>query len=171
MVEIGIIGSKNSGKTTLIEKLIPLLIGQGARVATVKHTSHHHSFDTPGKDSQRHRAAGGCLTLAVSDGELALFAPSEKELVGKLKKLMQSACDLILVEGDKTASRPAVVITRNIDDELLNRKRDTVASYGPTPVDDETPHFDLNQVDQLASFLFERVQSTQTGTNGDSDDC
>ena len=58
MVELGIVGARNSGKTTVVEKLIHYLTENGVRVASVKHTSHAHRFDTPGKDSHRHREAG-----------------------------------------------------------------------------------------------------------------
>jgi molybdopterin-guanine dinucleotide biosynthesis protein B len=52
---IAIVGRTNSGKTTLIEQLIPALARRGCRVATIKH--HHHGdfeADHPGKDSWRH---------------------------------------------------------------------------------------------------------------------
>jgi GTPase SAR1 family protein len=71
--EIGIIGAKNSGKTTLIEALIKALSERELRIATIKHTPHDHSFDTDGKDSYKHRQAGSTVTMAVGNNEMALF--------------------------------------------------------------------------------------------------
>ena len=51
-------GESNSGKTTLIEKIIPELVRAGYRVATVKHAGHGFDLDTEGKDSWRHKRAG-----------------------------------------------------------------------------------------------------------------
>jgi len=51
---IAVTGPKKSGKTSVIEALIPLLKEQGYRVATLKHTTHRHTLDTAGTDSFRH---------------------------------------------------------------------------------------------------------------------
>ena len=56
-VVLGIAGPSDSGKTTLIEKLLPLLLARGITVSTVKHVHHAVEIDTPGKDSFRHRQA------------------------------------------------------------------------------------------------------------------
>lgn len=53
-----VIGYSGAGKTTLIEKLIPALRKRGIRLAVIKHTSHRHELDQPGKDSYRLRKAG-----------------------------------------------------------------------------------------------------------------
>ena len=55
---VSIVGRHNSGKTTLIEKLIAELVGRGFDVGSVKHHSHvGFDIDIPGKDSWRHRHA------------------------------------------------------------------------------------------------------------------
>ena len=54
----GITGWKNSGKTTLTERLVTELSRRGFRIATVKHAHHDFDIDQPGTDSFRHRAAG-----------------------------------------------------------------------------------------------------------------
>ena len=55
---IAVSGVKNSGKTTLLEKLIANLVARGIRVAVIKHDGHHFEPDVPGTDSYRHRSAG-----------------------------------------------------------------------------------------------------------------
>ena len=66
---LGIAGPSDSGKTTLIEKLLPLLRQRGIVVSTVKHVHHPVEIDTPGKDSFRHRQAGAReVMIALPDG-------------------------------------------------------------------------------------------------------
>jgi molybdopterin-guanine dinucleotide biosynthesis protein B len=65
---VAVSGIKNSGKTSLIEKLLPALTRRGLRVATVKHDGHRFEPDRPGTDSFRHLTAGAVGT-AVFDGE------------------------------------------------------------------------------------------------------
>ena len=55
---VAIVGKSDSGKTTLIEKLVPELVRLGLRVGTVKHDAHSFEIDHPGKDSWRHGQAG-----------------------------------------------------------------------------------------------------------------
>ena len=58
VVVIGLCGWSGAGKTTLIVKLIPVLISRGYAVSTLKHAHHAFDVDQPGKDSFAHRAAG-----------------------------------------------------------------------------------------------------------------
>ena len=66
------VGRSNTGKTTLIEKLIPLLKSRGIRVATIKHHNHDFEIDQEGKDTYRHKKAGAHLSMIVSPKKLAL---------------------------------------------------------------------------------------------------
>src|SRR5438876_10539583 len=52
------VGRSNSGKTTLIERVIPVLVREGYRIATIKHAGHGFDLDTEGKDSWRLKRAG-----------------------------------------------------------------------------------------------------------------
>jgi len=157
MFELGIVGEKNSGKTTLIESLLPVLAGRGLRVGTIKHTSHRHTFDTEGKDSCRHRTAGAVMTLAVSTGELALFS-SEMALQQQLMaQLMAAHCDLCLVEGDRTAQRPKIFLTRALSQSEDKLPDHIIASYGPEMLSDETPHFLLDDMAGLALFIVQQM--------------
>ena len=71
---VGFVGESNSGKTTLIERVIPELVRAGYRVATIKHAGHGFDLDTEGKDSWRHKRAGASSVVIVSKGSLAMFA-------------------------------------------------------------------------------------------------
>ena len=60
-------GVKNSGKTTLITKLLPVLTDRGLKVATIKHDGHDFQTDVPGTDTFAHFQAGAYGTVVFSD--------------------------------------------------------------------------------------------------------
>jgi molybdopterin-guanine dinucleotide biosynthesis protein B len=99
---VAIVGHQGSGKTTLIERLIPALRARGLSVSTIKHTHHHRiELDVPGKDSHRHRIAGACEVIVASDSGWARIAASGEPaslqvLLGQLRPV-----DIVLVEGFK----------------------------------------------------------------------
>jgi|SRR5688572_7464237 len=99
---IAIVGRQGSGKTTLIERLIPAIRARGLSVSTIKHT-HHHQFELepPGKDSHRHRAAGASEVIIASDSGWARIAASAgpatlPELLAQLRPV-----DIVIIEGFK----------------------------------------------------------------------
>ena len=63
---IGVAGFKNSGKTTLVEKLVRHLTAQGYKVSTIKHAHHSFDIDHEGRDSFRHRKAGASQVAVIS---------------------------------------------------------------------------------------------------------
>jgi molybdopterin-guanine dinucleotide biosynthesis adapter protein len=99
---VAIVGHQGSGKTTLIERLIPALQARGLTVSTIKHTHHHQiELDTPGKDSHRHRLAGASEVIVASDTGWARIATSTEPaslqiLLGQLRPV-----DVVLIEGFK----------------------------------------------------------------------
>ncbi len=107
---IAVSGVKNSGKTGLIERLLPALCARGLRVATVKHDGHRFEPDRPGTDSFRHLEAGA-LGAAVFDGEkyqlVRRAAVDERFLIAQFPE-----AELILLEGFKASPWPKLEVVR-----------------------------------------------------------
>jgi molybdopterin-guanine dinucleotide biosynthesis protein B len=99
----GITGWKNSGKTTLTERLVSELVRRGWKISTVKHAHHHFDIDREGTDSFRHRAAGAREVAIVSSRRWALMheLPGEDEPTLEAILARLSPCDLVVVEGYK----------------------------------------------------------------------
>ena len=111
---IGIAGWKNSGKTTLVVRLVEELTARGFKVATVKHSHHHFKIDDENTDSARHRRAGARQVAIVSGKRWALVSelkeerePTLDEVIGKL-----APCDVVIVEGYKRAAIPKIEVRR-----------------------------------------------------------
>lgn len=98
-------GLKNSGKTTLITRLIPELKSRGYQVAVIKHDGHDFESDVPGTDSYRHQKAGAYGTAVFSDHRMLITKQCERTEVEDLIKAFPEA-DIILIEGLKHSSYP-----------------------------------------------------------------
>ena len=160
---LGIAGWSGSGKTTLITKLIPLLAGRGVRVATLKHAHHAFDVDQPGKDSYEHRKAGACEVIVssarrwvqmheVGDGPEATLA----QLLARL-----SPCDLVLVEGFKTAQHPKMEVFRRAVGKMPLHPEDpriiAIASDQEFP-GAGIPRVDINDIEAIAEMVLARAE-------------
>lgn len=114
---LSIIGRHNSGKTTLIEKLIAELVSRGYDVGSVKHHSHvGFDIDYPGKDSYRHRAAGASETVIAAPGQIARVKTTEGEV--ECDDILRSmpGHDIVIVEGYRKSGLPTIEIMRSGND-------------------------------------------------------
>ena len=100
-VAVGIAGSHDAGKTTVLERLVPLLRARGLSVGTVKHTPHDVADDVAGKDSFRHAAAGGDPAAFVRPSATTVRRREAIDLRLLLERDF-GECDLVLVEGYKS---------------------------------------------------------------------
>jgi molybdopterin-guanine dinucleotide biosynthesis protein B len=110
--QILVSGPSNSGKTTLLEQLVPRLRACGLRVATLKHAHHSVELDQPGKDSWRHARSGADAVALVSPGQTVWILKTPRGLsmqaaVGR----MEGWADLVLIEGFKRAPGTWIKIT------------------------------------------------------------
>jgi len=118
---IGIAGWKKSGKTTLVERLVGEFTRRGLKVATVKHAHHDFQIDQGQTDSARHRRAGASQVAVVSAKRWALIGELETAPEPDLAQVLTwlAPCDLVIVEGYKSARIPKVETRRR---EMLGSK-------------------------------------------------
>jgi len=158
----GVTGWKNSGKTTLVERLVAEITGRGLTVSTIKHAHHGFDADHPGKDSYRHRAAGAAQVLVASPDRWALMSelrgaetPSLAALLGRLDPV-----DLVLVEGYKRDRHPKIEARRTATgQDLIAEADDTIeAVAADAPLAGlAVPVFDLDDIRGVADFILGRV--------------
>ncbi len=158
----GVTGWKNSGKTTLVEKLVRNMTERGFSVSTIKHAHHDFDVDRPGKDSHRHREAGASQVLVSSARRWALMTELRDAPEPSLEELCASIApvDLVLVEGFKRDRHPKLEARRIATGQDLIANGDgsieAVASDGPLP-GLALPVFDLDDVDGISQFILSRV--------------
>ena len=169
MQVFGVVGWKNGGKTTLVERLVGEITGRGFRVSTIKHAHHGFDIDQPGRDSWRHRKAGATQVLVASRRRWALMTElrderKERDLDFLLRQL--SATDLVLVEGYKrdrhakieawryACGQPPIALS---DPTVRAVARDVV------PEGVELPQFSLDDVVGIADFILSETGLADIG--------
>lgn len=158
---LGFAAFSNTGKTTLLAKLLPLLRERGLRVAVVKHARHGFEIDHPGKDSYVLREAGATQMLIGSPQRWALVTETPNQFDPRLDELLQhldqQQLDCILVEGFKHECYPKIELHRpSLGQPLLCLQDDSViaiASDAPLSVDTRLPTLDLNNPPEIADFV------------------
>ena len=162
---VHIVGRKNSGKTTLVCELVREFTSRGIRVATVKHTHHHHELDTPGKDSHLHREAGAAAVGILSPQMTAMFIPSDRQLRGERRyeqfESLFADCSLILVEGDLNSAAPRIEVWRSVVSEEPYSAKDFAIS---AVISDDfvgglsCPLWPRNSIKNVADKILELIQ-------------
>jgi molybdopterin-guanine dinucleotide biosynthesis protein B len=163
----GFAGWSGSGKTTLIEQVIPRLSASGLAVSLLKHAHHSFDVDQPGKDSFRHRVAGCREVLVSSAARWALMhelrgAP-ELTVADALARL--SPCDLVLIEGYKTAPIPKLEVWRAAVGKPLLHPSDphivAIATDSAEALPPESarrlPVIGIDDYDAIATLVMERA--------------
>ncbi|HEX4742547.1 MAG TPA: molybdopterin-guanine dinucleotide biosynthesis protein B [Caulobacteraceae bacterium] len=158
----GVAGWSGAGKTTLIRRLIPELVGQGLSVSTVKHAHHAFDVDQPGKDSFEHRQAGARQVLVASQIRWALMSElrgaPEPDLAVLLARL--DPVDLVLVEGYKRDAHPKLEVWRaaNGKPPIFPDDPTVIAlATDAAPPGAALPVFALDDITAIADFVAERA--------------
>ncbi len=154
------VGRSNSGKTTLIERLIPELVNEGYRIATIKHAGHGFNLDTEGKDSWRHKRAGAGTVIVTSKGSLALFTDVDEEVrVEDLReRYVKAGTDLIIAEGWKSEGYPKIVVVRDHFGEVEVSPEGLLALVSNKPLAHtmEVPVLDPDDIQRLVAIIVNR---------------
>jgi molybdopterin-guanine dinucleotide biosynthesis protein B len=171
---IGLAGWSGAGKTTLMTKVIPVLVQRGLKVATVKHAHHEFDIDRPGKDSWLHREAGAGEVAIVSSRRWALIHELRDEPEPPLAEILAklSPVDLVIVEGFKHHAHPKLEVYRAAAGKPLLYPDDdcivAIATDAPLP-QAPLPVLMLDDVESIANVLqAEAVPRDRIGSPPDS---
>ena len=158
----GIVGWKNSGKTTLVESLVKCITDQGYQVSTIKHAHHSFDIDHEGTDSFRHRKAGAKEVILSSRKRWALI----NELIGEPEKDFDflvssiSPTDLILVEGFKEEkfNKIEVIKSANKKIPIYKSDNDILAVVSDFQIlDVSLPIFLRDEISKIAEFILKKA--------------
>lgn len=171
MKVIGFSGYSGAGKTTLVERLIPVLRQRGQRVSVVKHAHHNFDIDHPGKDTFRHREAGAFEVVVASDRRLALMREFEQPAQLSAHHLiaeLYEGVDWVLVEGFKQSDLLKIEVwrppqageaprpVRYPDDPFIV----AIATDSPDALPEPTalPLFDVNDAESIGQWLLDKAE-------------
>ncbi|MDR2502081.1 MAG: molybdopterin-guanine dinucleotide biosynthesis protein B [Oscillospiraceae bacterium] len=162
---VSFVAYSGTGKTTLIEKLIPLLCARGMRVAVVKHDAHSFSIDKPGKDSYRFSAAGASVTAIVSGARAAIMENRPVDFDDVLSRI--GNVDIIITEGYNTGPYPKLAL-RRAGGEFPAAVERCIALVSDDEADknrekNAVPWFHIDAAAEIAEFLAERVRKIERG--------
>ena len=121
---IAFIGYQNSGKTTLVEKVIAELTRRGLRVGSLKHHGHHgFDIDVPAKDTWRHHQAGSKHVGLICATRWAEYADTREEDEMPARELLSryNDVDVVIIEGYKTEGFDNIVVARSGVDRLRGK--------------------------------------------------
>jgi len=155
---LSIVGRSNSGKTTLLEKLITALTNQGLRVGTIKHSHHQPEMDMPGKDSWRHKQAGAHTSLLIGPERLLMVADIADDEVSPqhLAERYFPDVDLVLVEGYAGMEGAKIEVVRAARSGEMWYQSDTGMIAVVTDVfglETALARFDFDEVYPLSLFI------------------
>lgn len=163
---LGFAAYSGTGKTTLLEKLLPKLNEMGLKVAVIKHAHHNFDIDQEGKDSYRLRKAGASQMLISSRFRNALITetPDEETTCQQLiNKLDQTELDLILIEGFKQLPYTKIELHRDEVGKpwIFPEDNNIIAIASDSKAESELPQMDINDTDAITAFIVDYVKQHQ----------
>ncbi|ELJ8516211.1 bifunctional molybdopterin-guanine dinucleotide biosynthesis adaptor protein MobB/molybdopterin molybdotransferase MoeA [Vibrio cholerae] len=175
---LGFAAYSGTGKTTLLEALLPKLTAAGLRIGLLKHAHHDFDVDKPGKDSYRLRKAGASQMLIASRNRHALMTETpdaEAEFDYLLTRFDAEKLDMILVEGCKNIAFPKIELHRAEVGKpwLYPHDENIIAIAADETVATDLPQMHINDLDAIADFVLDyvnkwRAQQIQPHTVSDS---
>lgn len=153
-----IIGSKsNTGKTTILCKIIKELKNRGYRVATIKHHMGDFEIDHPEKDTWKHSQAGSDIVVISSPVKIAKIEKVQEEyrlddIISKIQNV-----DIIITEGYKKESKPKLeVIRKKISPNLISKESELFGIVTDFPLENQIPQFNFEQVREIVNLIEEK---------------
>ena len=153
--------SSGTGKTTLIEKLIPDLLQKNINVSVVKHAHHNFDIDHPGKDSYRLRKSGAFQTLIFNNKRSALITEfiQESDNLEKMIAQMNQGVDLIIVEGLRGSEFKKIEVYRpaHSKKKLFLQDKNVIAIVSDEQFDASVPCLNLNNIEEISNFIISKL--------------
>ncbi|MCR9983386.1 bifunctional molybdopterin-guanine dinucleotide biosynthesis adaptor protein MobB/molybdopterin molybdotransferase MoeA [Vibrio alginolyticus] len=168
---LGFAAYSGTGKTTLLEALLPKLTEAGLRIGMLKHAHHNFDVDKPGKDSYRLRKAGASQMLIASRNRFALMTETpeaEAEFEYLLTRFDEDKLDVVLVEGCKNIAFPKIELHREeVGKPWLypNDENIIAIASNSAELDSELPQMNINDLEAIAQFVIQYVQEAKAPKN------
>ena len=152
--------ASGTGKTTFIEKLIPLLVQRGVRTAVIKSDSHGFNLDTEGKDTARFMTAGAeAVAVSSPDGYfIQQRANCRKDFQNLIAQMDSDSFDLYITESRSRGVLPTLLLDRGLGMPEIDERIVAYFAKGRS-IDTDVLKFDLDDMDtavRLALFLMGR---------------
>jgi molybdopterin-guanine dinucleotide biosynthesis protein B len=156
---VSIVGQSQSGKTTLMERLIAEFKRRGCRVAAVKHASQDFDMDKPGKDTWRYAEVGGDAVVISSPHKLAMLRPHDNnDSIDEVLRLLGEEFDIVLVEGFHGEHVPKIEVHRKaLKQGLRCEPEELKAVVTDEPLDIDRPQYSPKDISGVADFIEERI--------------
>jgi molybdopterin-guanine dinucleotide biosynthesis adapter protein len=152
---ICVVGHSNSGKTTLVEKMLRELKSRGYRVASAKHAQ-DIELDRPGTDSWRHLESGSAaMVLATHDRVVMMKPVTAAPSLDEVVRLLGEEYDIIIAEGFKTESAPKIEVQRNQTGPLLTELKGLFAVVSDEKLQTKARQFGWSDVKGLCDLIEE----------------
>lgn len=168
---LGFAAYSGTGKTTLLEALLPKLTEAGLRIGMLKHAHHNFDVDKPGKDSYRLRKAGASQMLIASRNRFALMTETpeaEAEFEYLLTRFDEDKLDVVLVEGCKNIAFPKIELHREeVGKPWLYPNDENIIAIASdsAELDSELPQMNINDLEAIAQFVIQYVQEAKAPKN------
>lgn len=165
---VSVVGFKDSGKTRVVESLLRELTKRGLTAGTIKHTAENIEFDTPGKDTNRHRAAGAKVSAILHDNAAAIFVDEHLSLMDVVNRL--GSLDLLIIEGFKSLDTHArILVPVQMEDvkDLSNGLEIAAVRLPSSSISDEInlPVYALSESSELVNLILEKAYPMLPGAN------
>ncbi len=147
-----VVGYSNSGKTTLIEKVIPILRERGLSVLAIKH-ARRFEVDREGKDSWRLFRSGA--DVIVTSKEKTAFVSRFPDNLEFLLEIFGRLYDVVIVEGFKSSNYPKIVVLK--DEREIPKLENVVAVVSDFEVD-FNPRFRRDDYEGVADFIIKKIK-------------
>ena len=168
---VSFIGKSNSGKTTLLEKVVIEIKLKGFRVAVIKHSHHDFNIDQSGKDSWRFAQAGSDVVVISSSKKLAFIEYLDKELtLAEIELLIRGKADVVMAEGYKNHNIAKILVQgAEQAQEQLDHDEKILAVVSPHLSSRRVVQFDNDVITNITNLVIERISgSTPLGCESGS---